>query len=234
MPSQELYQAQSECSTAQYTAPHEPSHICSPITEGSPAGTTSSSAPHAYPTGTFSPEFLAALWRLRLELAIFKLERRALPILNVFHNRRHHSGHTVWPMRRVPKQTQGISEANATSSSTQLLQARTTQPPKHNPWVPVALRHTPHHSLLYHEAHKTWLKWRGPLPMMKRLRRRSVRGSAVFAHRYKHGGRLVTCFWVRQRVELHVVRWSKLGSVALPSQRMVTERAGARGDWIRT
>jgi hypothetical protein len=135
---------------------------------------------------------------------------------------------------RVPKQTQGISEANATSSSTQLLQARTTQPPKHNPWVPVALRHTPHHSLLYHEAHKTWLKWRGPLPMMKRLRRRSVRGSAVFAHRYKHGGRLVTCFWVRQRVELHVVRWSKLGSVALPSQRMVTERAGARGDWIRT
>lgn len=130
---------------------------------------------------------------------------------------------------RVPRQRHGISEANATFSSTQ---AR-TQPPKHKTWVPVALRNTPH-SLLRHEAPKTWLKWRGPLPMTINLRRRFVRGSAIFAHRYKHGGRLVTRFWVRQRVGLHVVRWSKLNSIALSSQRMVAEKAGGKWDGIRT
>ncbi|KAN0081204.1 hypothetical protein V8E55_008828 [Tylopilus felleus] len=203
MPSQNPFEAQSERSTAQRTAEHEPQHTCPPSGEGSSIGTTVPSPPHAHPAGTLAPEFLAGLWRLRLDLAIFKLERRALPILNVFRNEQHPLGRTVLSLRR---QSHRILEANAASGSTLSPQAR-TRLSRRNIWVP--LRHTVRCALPYHGTHKAWLKWRGPLPMKENLGRRFIRGSAVFAYRCRYGRHLVTRFWVRQRIEPHLVRWSR-------------------------
>lgn len=50
--------------------------IVPPLSQGPPTCITPPSVPKAI--GVPTPEFLEALWRLRLELAIFKLERRAV------------------------------------------------------------------------------------------------------------------------------------------------------------
>ncbi|KIJ65872.1 hypothetical protein HYDPIDRAFT_27098 [Hydnomerulius pinastri MD-312] len=82
MPSQETMKTLSQHSSgvAQVSA-----QIERPINRGDPTteSDVASSAPQTR-LGDFQPEFLEALWQTRLELAIFKLERRALPILNVF------------------------------------------------------------------------------------------------------------------------------------------------------
>ncbi|KAI9460014.1 hypothetical protein HD554DRAFT_2135398 [Boletus coccyginus] len=218
MPSQELFQAQPKCSTAHHTTLRE--------LPGSPTGITSPSALHAHPTETVASELIAALWRVRLELAIFKLERRAVPVLNVFHNRRCHPGRTVPPQRR---QRHEIPEASATPSPTRLLQAR-RQPTKCKTRVLVSLRHMlpPRRG-----THRGWLKWRGALPVAMNSRRHSVRGSAVFAHRCRQGRRLVMHFWVQQRVERHVAGWSRLGSITLTPRQRLTEKGGEMVDGIR-
>lgn len=134
--------------------------------------------------------------------------------------------------RTVLRQSHRVSEATATSSPIQLLPTR-TQPSKSKTWVP--LRHTIPSSLQCHGACKAWLKWRGPLPMARNLGRRSVQGTAVFVYRYRRGKRLVMRFWVRQRVEPPVVRWSKLRSITFPPRKVVvTEKEGAgRGNGIQ-
>ncbi|KAF8448658.1 hypothetical protein L210DRAFT_2617569 [Boletus edulis BED1] len=149
---------------------------------------------------------------------LYRSHQRGLPVLNVFRNRQPLPGHAVRPLRSTGSDVQRsrpvaqydapqrhrISDANATSSPAQALKAH-AQPSK---W------HT------RCGAHKAWLKWRGPLPRTNTLRRRHLRGSAVFAQRCRHGRRLVTRFWLRQRVDPHVIRWLKLCSIALHPPRI--------------
>ncbi|KAG9312038.1 hypothetical protein JVU11DRAFT_7317 [Chiua virens] len=137
MPSHELLQAQSGCSTIHCTATHDPPHL------RSPTGDTFNSMTSAYCGGALSPDFLAALWKLRLELAIFELERRALPALNVFPNwqlrcREHDVGCTVPvrlrslcndPLTRSGgQQGCGVSDASATSPAEQCIALRAARP----------------------------------------------------------------------------------------------------------
>lgn len=128
---------------------------------------------------------------------------------------------------RILRQQHGVSDMNTASSPTRLLQAR-MQLPRRKTGQPALLRHMLPNSLQHRGVEKAWFKWRGPLPMTMNFGHRSVRGNTVFVHRYRYGTRLVAHFWLRQGVEPHVVRWSKLGSIT-PPRRMVSERAGKRG-----
>ena len=126
---------------------------------------------------------------------------------------------------RALREGDRILGVDATSSITRLPQAR-TQPSKCKIWIPIAARHTKPYSPL-HRAHKAWFKWRGPLPIMKSSQRHSLRGSTIFALRYRRHRRLVTRFWLRQRGELHTVRWSGLRTVTFP-RRTLAEKVRPR------
>ncbi|KAF9228364.1 hypothetical protein BS17DRAFT_773578 [Gyrodon lividus] len=223
MPSQ--LKTQSRCSTAGPTTPAQPSgQNESRNTRAGPAGdseVTDPSAPHT--CSAMAPGFLEAMWQTRLELAIFGLERRALPILKVFNRmpssnvRWHRDDGRFHPVRSNQLETHlgractsqvlGIPTQSSAAELPPLRQPISQTPECYVETSPPIDASANTRSAQRLKTCGSWLKWRGPLPA--KFQRVRVLGSAVFAHRYKHGGRRITRFWARQH-KRGVIRWTEV------------------------
>ncbi|KIK97269.1 hypothetical protein PAXRUDRAFT_240228 [Paxillus rubicundulus Ve08.2h10] len=170
-------------------------------------------------SAVLTPSLLEALWQTRLELAIFGLERRAVfNYVPSSHMRWHREDGRSHPLRSQLEAR--LIRGHARYLSEVLGIAIQPLPPE---------RHIKHGGLVERfpsngalittraiqrlEMHRSWFKWRGPLPA--KFQRVPVLGSAVFAHRYSHGGKRVTRFWAWQR-KGGVIRWTEVCSPLPP------------------